>query len=310
MKLYPLLFLISFTCFAQTNTSFAQKRNSIVQNGLNSYFKGDTIGLLNANKELKKIYKKTKDSLSLAKIYHFKALVYRIKFRLDSSYYYYHQSKNISILLKDSLEVGRRLLSMANMQNDERDYVGAEITIIEGLKYLEPLKEYTFTPHSLVTLGNVLTSLSRFEEARKYYRKAAELYIKNSSKELNEREQLNVLNNLGNTYLLESNPKEALKYLKQGLQHNRIETKFLWHYKRLLGNAGESKYLLDQKEEAWNDLRLLLKVREETNDIYGLSLSCPEIWLQVKIEFMLFLNIPYSVFYSLKINVILFHCIN
>ncbi len=38
-------------------------------------------------------------------------------------------------------------------------------------------------------------------------------------------------------------------------------------------------------------------------------MSCPEIWLQVKIDFTLILNIPYLVFYSLKINVILFHCI-
>ena len=37
--------------------------------------------------------------------------------------------------LKDSLEVGKRLLSMAYMQNDERDYVGSEATAIEALEH-------------------------------------------------------------------------------------------------------------------------------------------------------------------------------
>jgi len=39
------------------------------------------------------------------------------------------------------------------------------------------------------------------------------------------------------------------------------------------------------------------------------TLSCPEIWLQVKIDFKLLIYIPYLVFDSLKINVILFHYI-
>ena len=38
-------------------------------------------------------------------------------------------------------------------------------------------------------------------------------------------------------------------------------------------------------------------------------MSCPEIWLQVKIDFTLLIYIPYLVFDSLKINVILFHYI-
>ncbi|TWO32288.1 cupin domain-containing protein [Seonamhaeicola sediminis] len=40
------------------------------------------------------------------------------------------------------------------------------------------------------------------------------------------------------------------------------------------------------------------------------SLSSPEIWLQVKNLFKLLICIPYSVFYNLKIHVILFGCID
>tara|TARA_R110002073_G_scaffold123234_1_gene266737 strand:- start:34511 stop:36340 length:1830 start_codon:yes stop_codon:yes gene_type:complete len=273
MRLFPIAFFICFISFGQKTTSTDQKRDFIIQFGLNSYFEGDTLGLNESNKQLKEIYDTQKDSFSLAKALHFKALIYRIQYRLDSSYYYYHQSKNISKEIKDSLEVGRRMLSMANMQNDERDYTGAEITIIEGLRYLEPLEEYTFTPHSLVTLGNVLTSLSRFSEARKYYTKASSLYEKNSSLKLKNKEQLNVLNNIGNTFLLESKPEEALEYLKKGLQKDSIKEKYLWHYKRLLGNIADCKYMLNKKEEAWKDLKKLLKIREKEEDEFGLSLS-------------------------------------
>ena len=309
MKLYPFFFLISFVCYSQNKPPSYKEKDSVlyyIENAQGSqefpylkkavflaekskedslirisyikyatvgFFRGDSIQRKESLTNLKEFYSQKKDSFALAKIHHIKAMQFKRQVILDSSFYYYQESKNISLANKDSIEVGRRLLSMANMQNDEGDYIGGEITIIEGLKYLEPLKEYTYTPHSLVTLGNILTSLKRFEEARDYYKKALELYKKNKSKELKERERLNVINNLGYTYLAEDKPKEALKYLNKGLKKDSIETKFLWHYKRLLGNVGESKYMLDKKEEGLNDLKKLLEIRQKTNDFYGQSLS-------------------------------------
>jgi len=273
MKLFPIVFFISFVCFGQGNTSFDQKRDSIIQTGLNSYFQRDTLGLIESNNRLKEIYNINKDSLSLAKIFHFKALIHRIQYRLDSSYYYYHQSKDISRQIKDSLEVGRRLLSMCYMQKDEGDYIGAEVTIIEGLRYLEPLNENLYTAHSLNGLGNVLTDQKIFSEARVYFLKAEELYKENEQERVREARLLDIKNNIGNTHLLEGNPQKAIRYLKEAIETKDIKEKYPNQYQALLGNIADCKYELGEKKQAWDNYRELLRFRKEKGNFFGQSLS-------------------------------------
>ena len=271
MRLFPIFFFISFLCFGQ---SIDQRRDSIIQVGLDCYFKKDTIGLKKSNQLLKEIHESHTDSLSLAKIYHFKALKFRIQYQLDSSYYYYHLSKNISKQIKDSLEVGRRLLSMAYMQNDERDYVGAEVTAIEGLRYLEPLNEIRYTVDFHNILGNILTNISEYKDARKSFNRAEEISNKSSNHLFKKQWKLHILNNIGNTYLLEGTPKKALTFLKKGLDTvgEEINT-FPNQYQSLLGNYADCLYLIGIKEDAWKHYYNLLKFREEKENIFGQSLS-------------------------------------
>ena len=271
-RLYPILLFLCFNCFGQEKI-IDQKRDSIIKYGLSSYFDRDTLLLKKATKELYNLYSYRNDSLSLAKFHHFKALKHRIQFRLDSSYYYYHESKNISILLKDSLEVGKRLLSMCYMQKDEKDYVGAEITIIEGLKYLEPLEEKLFIGHSLNALGNVLVELNRFEESRDYYNKALELYQKLEEKNNREKNWLEIQNNIGNSYLIQNDPEKALIYLQKGLSFPEIQGKYPEVYQKLLGNESDCKYINGNRESAMQGFKKLLTLREKDKNTFGESLS-------------------------------------
>ena len=110
------------------------KKVTAIRYGIDDYFIRDTSGLKDAFKELALQYQRSGDSTLLAKHYHYKALYFRRIFKKDSSFYYYHRSKSISIFLKDSLEIGKRLLSMGYMQNNEADYVGAQVTLTEGLR--------------------------------------------------------------------------------------------------------------------------------------------------------------------------------
>lgn len=273
MRLFPIFFLISFLCFGQQNNSNDQKRDSIIDKGLSFYNNRDLNGLENSAKKLLLIHQKKSDSFALAKAYHFEALIFRIQYRLDSSYYYYHKSKAISERIGDSLEVGKRLLSMCYMQKDEKDYVGAEVTIVQGLRFLEPLNENRFTGHSLNALGNVLIEVNRFNEAREYYDKALALYKNIKRKIRRERNILEILNNKGNSYLLEGKPRKALGYFTEALEYDSIKENHFNVYKRLFVNAAECKYLLGDKEEAWKDFIKLMKIRQKEEDEFGLSLS-------------------------------------
>ena len=64
-----------------------------------SYFIKDTLGLTFSTNKLLKHFQLKKDSFSLAKAYHLEALNHKLKNNLDSTFYYFHKSKNISMAI-------------------------------------------------------------------------------------------------------------------------------------------------------------------------------------------------------------------
>jgi signal transduction histidine kinase len=247
-------------------------RESVIKWGLSSYSKRNVNELKSASDKLLELFNEKRDSFALAKNYHFKALLYRIQNRLDSSYFYYNKSKEVSILLGDSLQVGIRLKSMANMQNSEKDYLGAQSTIVEALEYLVPLKgETTFTRDSYNILGIILINIKQYEESRKYFKKAGETFSDNCPERTRDLWKVQLLNNIGYSYLEEKKYSKALEYFEEGLRFPNVQVKFNNTYKLLLENAAPCKYALGRKEEAWNDFNHLLDLREKEGDAFRLS---------------------------------------
>lgn len=249
------------------------KRVCLIKYGLNRYIRRDTVGLKLAIKNLKSLFDKNKDSLALAKHYHYKALSFRVRFELDSTYYYYYQSKQISILMKDSVQAGRRLLSMGNIQNDENDYVGAETTAIEALQHLENSHEDLFVANTYNLLGRVFSSTSRSEDARSYYNKALILYKNLSDRSFRERGILDVLNNIGSSYIFQGDYEKAKEHLKKGLEFDSLELKYPFRYNRLLSNYSDCNFYIGNKKEAWKGLFKVLESRKNKLDFYGESIS-------------------------------------
>lgn len=253
------------------NDSLLKKTS--VELGLDSYFKRDISSLSEVNKSLISLFQKNQDSFVLAKIHHFKALVFRIQNRLDSSFHYYFKSKEISIAINDSLEVGRRLLSMSNMQKDGKDYLGAEASIIEGIRYLEPLREIRFTANSYNSLGNILLKKLQFRDSRKYYLKSLEVVESGFPKARYEGLRLMITNNIGNSYLIEERYREALPFFEKALANRDIRKKFPYYYELLLGNYSDAKYFLGDKKEALEGLNKLYRARKKRKNYFGMSLS-------------------------------------
>ena len=99
----------------------------------------------------------------------------RLEYKIDSSFYFYNLSKDISAAIGYSIQTGFRFLNMGWMQVEERDYLGSEISFTNGLKYIEPLNENSFSVRLNNGLGYSLNLMDRYEEGRKYYYKAIEL---------------------------------------------------------------------------------------------------------------------------------------
>ena len=238
-----------------------------------SFFIKDTLGLTFSKNKLLKHFQLKKDSFSLAKAYHLEALNHKIKNNLDSSFYYYHKSKNVSIALKDSIEIGRRLLSMAGLQVNELDFLGCEITTVEGLKYIEPIKEYRTLISLYISLGNALGYLKKPKEARGYYIKAKEICKFNPVKDRREKNYLTLLSNIGMTFKDEGNLKKATSLFKEGLNSDSIEMKHPKQYQVLLGNLSSIYFIQGKTEKAIEGHKIVLNSRIKTKNIYSQSVS-------------------------------------
>ena len=233
-RYYILLLLIPFIIGAQNNNlkDYDSIREAIIQSGRQAYFKKKLAELKKITKQVYSIYSKNNDSILLAKYYHFKALQNKLTYKNDSTFYYYHESKNISKLTRDSIQTGRRLLSIAVLQRNVKDYLGSEISSIEALHYLEPVKSYRFIEIVYNNLGIVAEKLGKIEEASIYYNKALKINKENK----NDREYLFTINNLGFLYQTQSKHKIAIDYFLKGLSFDSIKEKYTLQYALLLEN--------------------------------------------------------------------------
>jgi signal transduction histidine kinase len=248
------------------------RKQTYVNFGLKSYFNKDIANILLSEKKLLKLYDQTKDSSTLAKRYYYKSLFHKVQYSADSAFYYLYKSKNISIELKDSLDATRRLLSMAAIQFFEKDFLGSEITIIEGLRLVEPLDEVFFTGLLYERLGNVLFITERQEEARKNYLKFFELQKKIPKIKLKyEKVRLNL--HLAKTYEAESNYTKAIEYYSKSLSVDSIKIKSTYRYEGALEGFSYCHFMLGNKKLALKGYLEVLKSRQARGHKRGLIFS-------------------------------------
>ncbi|MFL3660554.1 MAG: ATP-binding protein [Polaribacter sp.] len=240
--------------------------------GLQSYFNKDTANIKLTERKLHKLFIQTKEPATLAKQYYYKSLFHKVQLRADSAFYYLHKSKNISIQLKDSLEATRRLLSMAAIQFFEKDFLGSEITIIEGLRLVEPLEEVFFTGLLYERLANVLFITERQEEARKNYLKFFELQKRIPKVKLKyEKVRLNL--HLAKTYEAEQNYTKAIEYFRKCLLVDSVKVKSTYRYEGALEGFSFSNFMLGNKKLALKGYLEVLKSRQARGHKRGLIFS-------------------------------------
>ncbi len=133
--------------------------------------------LLRKSNELNHHYFKGKASQALA-------YYYKTKQVYDSAYFYYNVSKNSFQNLKDSSQVGRRLLVMGQIQQNQSDYFGSKETITEALQYLLPEKDNKYIASSYNSLATNHRKLFNYTDAIAYHVKAIETTLSKKDKPL------------------------------------------------------------------------------------------------------------------------------
>ncbi|MFK8058577.1 MAG: ATP-binding protein [Polaribacter sp.] len=247
----------------KTNVDTIVKK-TYIDFGLRSYFLEDLPNLSLSEKKLLKLFKKTKDSFALAKHYHYKALIFKIKVISDSCFYYYNKSKDLSMQLNDSLEVARRYLSMSDIQNNERDYLGSENSVINGLRFIEPLNEVRFTSTFYENLGRVLRITGRSKEARKYYLKYLDTHINSSKKNIDVKYSI-FYSQTAKSYEAEFNYLKAREFYKKSIEVDSIAIKNLYRYIVGLEGYSYNNFMLGNKKLALKGYLEVLALRKKEN---------------------------------------------
>ena len=246
--------------------------------GMKSFFNKDLANLTLTEKKLHAFFIKTKDSFALGKQYYYKSLFFKVLnsgdnlAKSDSSLYYLSESKKISVQLKDSLEAGRRLLSISALQYREKDYFGGESSIIEGLHLLEPSGEVFFTGLLYERLGNVMWRLERQEEARKNYLKFFELQKKIPNIKL-KYEKARLQLHLAKTYETEGNYTKSIEYFNKCLMVADLKVENAYRYESALEGLSYGHFMQGDKKLALKGYLEVLKSRQSRGYKRGLIWS-------------------------------------
>ncbi len=139
---------------------------------------GQYDSLYRVNKENLKISTKIKDSLKMAYANNNLGFYFAESNKNDSAYYYYYNARKLYELLKDIQNESNIILNMANIQESERDYIGAEINAIKGIEIAKTLPISDGNNLNLWAFNNLIgivsSKVKRFDKSIEYHNKAVE----------------------------------------------------------------------------------------------------------------------------------------
>ena len=189
---------------------------------------------------------------------------FREQFAYDSAYYHFNQSKSIFQSLGDSSEVGKRLLSMAILQQTKGDYFGSKETLSEALDYLDTAKDKASVASAYNELATNHRRLLNTEDAIKAYQKAVDLAVSHSA-------IYTFQNNLAATLTDAGKYDKAISLLEELTEKLKTNPPNI-KYARALDNLAYAQWL-GGKDTTPTMFFEALNIRKKGNDKRGLLAS-------------------------------------
>ncbi|WP_042722819.1 ATP-binding protein [Flavobacterium sp. B17] len=182
----------------------------------------------------------------------------------DSAYYYYNLAKNAYLDIQDSSGVGRSLVNMAIIQQDNGDYYGSIETSLEGNRYLKNVNDTIVRAtlgSSYNNMGISSSYLYDFDNAKKFYMEA-----------------LKYARTPADITLYHNNLGDALVSLKEYKAAERnfilaLKTKDKLSYARALNNLARARFNENPNYNPLPELYKALKIREENKNLPGQNSS-------------------------------------
>ncbi|WP_191858713.1 tetratricopeptide repeat-containing sensor histidine kinase [Hanstruepera ponticola] len=295
---------IRFANESKQDTSILKTKRLLVTLYLNKIARNEmeVDPLYKLNHENLILAKKVKDTVALGHISKVLAYYHKEIYQTDSAYHYYYNASKYFGSQNMINEQADAIYYMADIQFEERDYVGAENTAVEAIKLFEEMPQSEFTLENLWGLYNLIAISA---DELKLYDKAIEYHYKALS--YSDKMKDNYL------YTLYSNSNIALIYKELNqydkalkIYQNLFENKVLLmeainNYALILGDYAHLKHLMGNYPDS--EIKSMLyeayKLGDSINDktsIMSVSLNASEYYLDKKEldSAMFFSNIAYN----------------
>ncbi|WP_024771482.1 tetratricopeptide repeat-containing sensor histidine kinase [Aquimarina macrocephali] len=223
---------------------------------------------------LLQLAQQNKDSFYIGKAY------YRLGFynkKLDNyleAFGYYNQSFKIRRNLKDSINAGRCLMAISNIQRTLGDHNASKTTATDGLRYVENSSEHKIISGLYHGISISFIELKNPEEALLWNNKVLNLLNDSIAKKKVGIHLLPVFKNTRANILTEQkNYEESIDILQSLLKDENVIKKRT-RYAQILSNLGYIKFLRNPKSvESETMLLEALSIRQQEKSIFGLFAS-------------------------------------
>ncbi len=230
----------------------------------------DSLAFRQANKEALQLAATTLDSAVLAEANWDLAEFFNAKNVSDSAYYHFGKAKEIYSAQEKNFFAARMLYNMAVVQNNIKDYTGAEITAIMAIELLKPLNENKYLYNCYSILGVVSKNLKEYDRAIEYHQKAL-TYLDKSG----DQNKLlpSTLNNIGMVFLEKKDYDQAKSYFQRVLEIDSLDAFNTVLYAKALNNLGLSKLGIHETGNTLELFRKAIHIQDSIEDISELSRS-------------------------------------
>lgn len=204
----------------------------------------------NLNFQNLKLANKLNDSTAIAIATHNIAQYYYLESRNDSAYFYYSKAIKLYDQLKQPQDKAVVLMTIADIQETERDYIGSEENSIKAIKLFQNLPKSETNLDNLWILNNLVgiisLKLKLYDKSLEYHEKAMEISDEMDNGFYN---RLYSLNNKAFVYRKKGDFKQALEiYYDLADQREKYDDYDPTFYPLVIDNIAFAKFLANHTD--------------------------------------------------------------
>ncbi|MDT0558954.1 sensor histidine kinase [Ichthyenterobacterium sp. W332] len=243
---------------------------------------------MNINKYNIRLATKLNDSSSLKIVYTNLGGFHNENERIDSAYYYFSKALKLHRQTQDIEGEARILTSIADIQETEKDYIGAEenavkaIRLFNKLEYNDDTKEWLWRLNNLIAI--VSLKLKDFDKALEYHKKAQDI-----AQDMEEGYYNNLysINNMAIAYRFKGEIEKSIELYEQVINEDSLDYYDSSFYVITLGNLAYTKSFKPDRDikEIKSIFRLGDRMSDTINDPLaklGIAIDLSKFYLDIE----------------------------